>query len=123
MLCTGAPADAPSVSAETAASLIDELDEQGRWLAPLSFLSNRYEGPGSAVPFLEDTYAGTNVGDRSDTSIFSPETKPSTYPPETPPSGISVARFIRNMATLIAFVSPDAPPAPSSSSASNSALR
>jgi hypothetical protein len=118
-LCTGAPADAASVSVEMAASLIDELDEQGRWLGPLSFLSNRYQGPGSAVPFLEDTYAGSNVGDRSDTSPFSPETRPSTYPPETPPSGISVPRFIRNMATLIAFVSPDVPPAASSSTSSS----
>jgi PelA/Pel-15E family pectate lyase len=106
-LCTGAPTEAPFVSAELVASLIDELDAEGRWLAPLSFLSNRYEGPGSAAPYLEDTYAGTNVGDRSDTSTFPPEGRPSTYPPETPPSGISVGRFIRNMAALIAFVSPD----------------
>jgi hypothetical protein len=108
-LCTGAPAEAPAVSAELVASLIDELDAEGRWLAPLSFLSNRYAGPGSAAPYLEDTYATTNVGDRTETSPFPPEGRPSTYPPETPQSGISVGRFIRNMATLIAFVSPDAP--------------
>jgi hypothetical protein len=106
-LCTGAPAEAPSVSAELVASLIDELDAEGRWLAPLTLISNRYGGPGSATPYLEDTYAGTNVGDRSDTSPFAPEGRPSTYPPEAPPIGISVGRFIRNMATLIAFVSPD----------------
>jgi PelA/Pel-15E family pectate lyase len=106
-LCTGAPAQAPPVSAELVASVIDELDARGRWLGPLSFLSNRYQGPGSAAPYLDDTYASTNVGDRSDTSPFPPEGRPSTYPPEAPPSGISVARFIRNMAILIAFVSPD----------------
>lgn len=106
-LCTGAPAEAPPVSPELVASLIEELDTEGRWLAPLTFLSNRYAGPGSPAPYLEGTYASTNVGDRTDTSPFPPEGRPSTYPPEAPLSGISVARFIRNMAALIAFVSPD----------------
>jgi Pectic acid lyase len=107
-LCTGASAESPPVSAELVSSLIDALDAQGRWLAPLSFISNTFAGPGSAAPYLEDTYASTNVGDRTDTSPFPPEGRPSTYPPGSPPSGISVGHFIRNMATLIAFVSPDA---------------
>jgi PelA/Pel-15E family pectate lyase len=102
-LCTGAPAEAEPVSAELVSSLIDELDEQGRWLGPLPLLSNRYRGPGSPEPYLEDTYAGS-----SDTSPFPPEGRPSTYPREEPPTGISVGRFIRNMAALIAFVSPEA---------------
>jgi PelA/Pel-15E family pectate lyase len=106
-LCTGAPAEAPPVSAELVTSLIDALDEQGRWLGPLPVLSNPYRGPGSPEPYLEATYAGTNVGDRSDTSPFAPDASPSTYPREAPLTGISVGRFIRNMATLIAFVSPD----------------
>jgi hypothetical protein len=95
------------VSAELVSSLLDALDEQGRWLGPLPLLSNPYRGPGSPEPYLEATYAGTNVGDRSDTSPFAPEASPSTYPGEAPLTGISVGRFIRNMATLIAFVSPD----------------
>lgn len=110
-LCTGAPAPSEPVSAETALRLADELDAEGRWLAPLTFLTNPYRGPGTATPYPEETYASTNVGDRSDTSPFPADARPATYPAETPAQGVSVARFIRNMATLIAFVSPDAPAA------------
>ncbi|HTV26120.1 MAG TPA: pectate lyase, partial [Polyangiaceae bacterium] len=112
-LCTGAAAEAEPVTAELAMRIVEELDDEGRWLAPLPFLSNPYRGPGSAAPYAEDTYASTNVGDRSDTSPYPPEARPATYPAETPGDGISVPRFIRNMASLIALVSPEPSTTPS----------
>lgn len=105
-LCTGRPSRTPPVSAEQALSLVSELDADGRWLAPLELLSNPYRAHGSAEPFAGDTYASTNVGDRSDTSPYRPAQRPATYPDEAPLMGISVRRFIQNMSALIAYVAP-----------------
>ena len=99
----------PSVAREHALGLVAELDALGRWITPLELRSNPYAGPGTRELQVDaDTYASTNVGDRSDTSPYRSAERPSTYPPEAPLSGISVRGFIRNLATLSAYVG--APP-------------
>jgi PelA/Pel-15E family pectate lyase len=108
-LCA-APPSAPSVARADALRLVEELDALGRWLAPLELRSNPYSAR-RARPALRDddgTYASTDVGDRSDTSPYRSEQRPSTYPPEPPLTGISVGRYVHNMATLIAYVAADA---------------
>lgn len=108
-LCGADHRAALSVAREDALRLVGELDALGRWVTPLELRSNPYAGPGTREPPIdEDTYASTNVGDRSDTSPYRPLERPSTYPPEPPLEGISVRAFIRNLATLSAYVSPPA---------------
>jgi hypothetical protein len=111
-LCTGhSPALQPTRT-ERALQLVAELDTQGRWLAPLPLVSNMYRGPGSREPYAAETYASTNVGDRTDTSPYPPGGAPSSYatdgatpdPAAAAPLGISVPRFIRNMGELIAYL-------------------
>jgi PelA/Pel-15E family pectate lyase len=105
-LCAGRMIPTPAVTAEQALQLAAELDGEGRWLSPLELVSNPYRAHGSREPFVGSAYASTNVGDRSDTSPYRPAERPETYPDEAPLIGISVRRFIQNMSTLIAFVSP-----------------
>jgi len=106
-LCRALPS-APPVARAEAMRLVDELDPQGRWLAPLELLSNPYSGARSSLRDDDSTYASTHVGDRSDTSPYRSEERPSTYPPDPPLIGISVGRYIQNMARLIAYVTADA---------------
>jgi PelA/Pel-15E family pectate lyase len=110
-LCTGQPALQPTVDRERAMQIVAELDHEGRWLEPLELTSNPYRGPGGNGPSQDATYASTNVGDRSDTSPYAPRAAPAGYAPEPPLIGISVRTFIRNMSTLIAFVSSAVPTA------------
>ncbi|MEY2937063.1 MAG: hypothetical protein RL033_7812 [Pseudomonadota bacterium] len=115
-LCTGGPSARPTVSGAEALRLVSTLDPQGRWLAPLDRVSNPYRGSGSAQPYPSDTYASTNVGDRTDTSPYAAEEAPASYateapagpgdPAPAPPLGISVAQFIRNQLTLLAYATP-----------------
>jgi PelA/Pel-15E family pectate lyase len=109
LLCTGEPVPQPPVDREEVMRIVADLDDEGRWLEPLELISNPYRGPGSKEPWPDATYASTNVGDRSDTSPYAPRAAPAGYPPEQPLIGISVRTFIRNMSTLIAFVSSTTP--------------
>jgi len=79
---TGAPGDA--------ASVIADLDRQGRWLAPLGTNSHPYRGesPRAVAP---GDYSQTHVGDAFDTSPY----------PDDAIVGISTATYIRNMNVLI----------------------
>ena len=106
-LCAGLSRTTPSVTDEQAMQLVEALDSQGRWLRPLEFSTNPYRGPGSAEAYLEDTYASTHVGDRTDTSPYRPAARPATYPAEASPLGISTRTFIENMGVLIAYVGPN----------------
>jgi len=113
-LCTGEPVALRPVARDEALQLVDALDAQGRWLAPLYQTSNAYHGPGSREPYLEATYASTNVGDRSDTSPYPVRAQPASYtataapregdPGTTAPLGISVPNFLRHMTDLIAYL-------------------
>jgi PelA/Pel-15E family pectate lyase len=109
-LCGERP-NAPPVARAEALRLVDELDPLGRWIAPLELRTNPYSAalPRPALGGRDSTYVSTTVGDRSDTSPYRSEERPSTYPPEPPLSGISVGRYIRNMATLIAYVTSQSP--------------
>ena len=102
-LC-GARESAPPVTRADALRLVDELDPLGRWLAPLELRSNPYSAARAAERGDDSSYASTFVGDRSDTSPYRSQERPSTYPPEPMLSGISVGRYIHNMAQLIAYV-------------------
>jgi hypothetical protein len=104
-LCVG-NSSVPSVSREEALRVVSELDAEDRWLSPLPLVSNEYRGPGSAEPYGEGTYASTNVGDLFDTSPYSPAETPASYATGgAAPIGISVDLFIRNMGSLIAYLS------------------
>ncbi|WP_437693138.1 pectate lyase [Sorangium sp. So ce176] len=94
------------VTEEEAQKVVSELDAEGYWPTKITMITNPYMGPGSAAPYLEDTYAMTHVGDRNDTSPYDPTKAPATYPAEEPPTGISVESFIKNMGVLIAHVAP-----------------
>jgi len=102
-LC-GATEGAPPLAPADALRLVDELDPLGRWIAPLELRSNPYSAARAAQPGDDSTYASTFVGDRSDTSPYRSQERPSTYPAEPAQSGISVGRYIHNMAQLIAYV-------------------
>lgn len=105
-LCSERPRVTTPVSRDEALRIIDALDNEGRWLGPLELLSNPYRAPGTREAYALETYASTNVGDRSDTSPYGPSGKPDTYPAEAPLVGISVRKFIQNMSALIAYVAP-----------------
>jgi PelA/Pel-15E family pectate lyase len=85
---------APVPAADRAARAIAALDPQGRWITELGSTSHPYRGPGPKTLAPGD-FAGTNVGDDSDTSPFRPT---SSLP------GISTQAYIRNMGDLIRFV-------------------
>jgi hypothetical protein len=104
-LCTEREPAPEAVTDGQVQALIDAASPTGAWLAPLDFVSNPYRGPASGETFAADTYASTHVGDRSDTSPYQPSKAPAGYALETAPIGISVARFIANLTSLIAYVS------------------
>ncbi|HEY8614611.1 pectate lyase [Phenylobacterium sp.] len=80
--------------AQAAAQIVSELNAEGWWPSRLAALSNPYRGPGPATPTPGD-YASTHVGDQWDTSPF---------PVKDGPVGISIAHYIGNMSTLIAYL-------------------
>ena len=94
-LCTGDAPALPAVSREQALRVVADLDAEGRWLAPLRRTSNPYRGPGTAEPYTADTYASTDVGDRTDTSPYPVAHPPASYASDDPgaapqaPAGIS----------------------------------
>lgn len=75
-------------------SLVATLDADGRWLAPIVFTSHPYTGA-EPRPSVTGEFSGTLVGDHTDTSPYK-----STV--STP--CISVAVYVRNMNTLIRFL-------------------
>ncbi|WP_437971350.1 pectate lyase [Sorangium sp. So ce260] len=95
-----------AVTEADAQKVVSELNEEGYWPVKLTYITNPPMGPGSAEPFVEDTYATTHVGDFHDTSPFEPSKAPATYPPQEAPTGITVESFIKNMGVLIAHVAP-----------------
>ncbi|KYF48427.1 pectate lyase [Sorangium cellulosum] len=94
------------VTEADAQKVVSELNEEGYWPVKLTYITNPPIGPGTAEPYLEDTYATTHVGDLNDTSPYEPSKAPAGYPPKEAPTGITVESFIKNMGTLIAYVAP-----------------
>jgi PelA/Pel-15E family pectate lyase len=86
----GAPPASPD---ERAARAIATLDSQGRWITELGSTTHPYRGDGSQTVAPGD-FAGTNVGDDSDTSPYRAQGL----------LGISTQAYIRNMGDLIRFV-------------------
>lgn len=84
----GAPRSAPLVAA-----VVEGLNADGYWLAPLAYNSHPYKGPGPKEVAPGD-FSQTHVGDEYDTSPFRDEKL----------MGISTAAFIRNMSVLIRAV-------------------
>ena len=78
-------------------NLIDGLNPQGYWPAPLHYTTNPYLGepPEDGVKRRNNRYANTMVGDKWDTS---------PYPVDNPVLGISTGGFIRNMGVLIRYL-------------------
>lgn len=74
--------------------LIHSLDDQNRWLAKHAMISNPYTGDGQKQE-TNDQYAGTYVGDETDTS---PYRDPSDQ------NYISTGEYIQNMRLLINFM-------------------
>ncbi len=79
---------------EAVAKILAELNPDGWWPTPLTATSHPYKGPGPATPTPGD-YASTHVGDDWDTS---------PYPDPNPVIGISLAKYLENMAALIAWL-------------------
>ncbi len=75
-------------------SIIQSLDNEGRWLVKHVSISNPYIGDGQKKE-LTDEFASTNVGDETDTSPFR-DPSDQEY--------ISTSDYIRNMNMLISFV-------------------
>lgn len=74
--------------------LVKGLNNQGYWPTPLYYTTNPYKGYPPSTPAQGD-YSGTMVGDEWDTS---------PYPAKQPKIGISTGAYIKNMATLIAYL-------------------
>jgi PelA/Pel-15E family pectate lyase len=79
---------------QAAGKILSELNREGWWPSRLAALSNPYRGPGPRTPAPGD-FASTHVGDAWDTS---------PYPVKDGPVGISIAHYIENMSTLIAYL-------------------
>ena len=73
-----------------AVAILDALNAQGFWPAPLGMTSHPYTGPGGKTPASGD-FSQTHVGDETDTSMF----------PDPKLTGISTDAYIRNMSALI----------------------
>ena len=74
--------------------VINELDDNNRWLSDRAYISNPYIGDGIKSE-ATDAFATTRVGDETDTS---------PYPDETDQKYISTGTYIRNMKLLINYV-------------------
>lgn len=70
---------------------VGSLNPTGYWPAPLKMTSHPYRADGS-TQIAKGDFAGTHVGDESDTSPF---------PDPNPPAGISTAEYMKNMNVLI----------------------
>lgn len=78
---------------QTPQQIVESLNTQGYWLSPIRQVSNPYLPVPENMEASSDTiYRSTMVGDRYDTS---------PYTPKTPLMGISTDTYIRNMTTLI----------------------
>jgi PelA/Pel-15E family pectate lyase len=75
-------------------TIIQSLDNEGRWLSKHASISNPYAGNGQKKE-LTDQYATTNVGDETDTSPFR-DPSDQDY--------ISTSDYIRNMTLLISYI-------------------
>jgi PelA/Pel-15E family pectate lyase len=84
------PADAQSRLRD----VLESLNAEGYWPAPLSYTSHPYRGDGARTIAAGD-FRSTYVGDESDTS---------PYPDPAPRLGISTAAYIENMNVLIAVI-------------------
>ena len=80
--------------ADSVATLVSSLNEEGYWPTPLRAVSNPYIGDGDAVA-VEGDYSQTRVGDASDTS---------PYITDDPALGVSLGSFIKNMSALMLAV-------------------
>lgn len=77
--------------------LLATLNPEGYWPTPLMMTSNPYKGePPKTDVSKDEHYAETLVGDEWDTS---------PYIAEQPPLGISTGVYIKNMSTLIRYLS------------------
>lgn len=76
--------------------LVASLNQEGYWPTPLIYTSNPYKGePPNTGISKDERYAQTMVGDEWDTS---------PYPTDTPVLGISTGVYIKNMGTLIQYL-------------------
>ncbi|MCX6333345.1 MAG: pectate lyase [Bacteroidia bacterium] len=75
-------------------TIIQSLDNEGRWLIKHASISNPYIGDGVKQE-LTDEFASTNVGDETDTSPFR-DPSDQVY--------ISTGDYIRNMTMLISYI-------------------
>jgi hypothetical protein len=76
------------------AAVLDAMQRATALMVELPQTSHPYRGDGSKEPASGD-FAGTYVGDESDTSPFTPD---------TPAVGISTAEYLRNMNVLIRWL-------------------
>jgi len=74
--------------------ILNQLDDQNRWMESHIMISNPYSGNGKKSE-LTDKYAKTFVGDETDTSPF-PDDSEKLY--------ISTEKYIENMRILISFL-------------------
>ncbi len=74
--------------------IIDDLDDESRWLSKHAMISHPYTGDGKNQE-LTNKYASTRVGDETDTSPFRDESD-QEY--------ISTGTYIRNMSMLINYL-------------------
>ncbi len=74
--------------------VVNELDNENRWLSKGAYISNPYIGDGKNTE-LTNEYATTRVGDETDTS---------PYPDKTDQKYISTETYIRNMKLLINYI-------------------
>ncbi|MFC3293328.1 pectate lyase [Modicisalibacter luteus] len=82
------------VSAEAVSEIVSSLNESRYWPTQLVATTYPYAGPGDeTVP--EGDYAQTHVGDKYDTS---------PYVTDNAVEGISIAKYIENMSTLISYL-------------------
>ena len=77
-------------NAPPASRIIEGLNADGFWPAPLGYNSNPYKSAGS-MTIAPGDFATTHVGDETDTSPF----------PDPKLTGISTDAYIRNMGVLI----------------------
>lgn len=82
------------VNEKTAQSIIESLDDQGRWLVPHMFTSHTYKGDGQKKA-LTDKYATVHAGDETDTS---------PYRDDSDQRYISTREYIKNMNMLMKYI-------------------
>jgi len=93
-LWAGAGSQKVAPTAAEVSSIVQSLDGEGRWLAPLRMTSHPYMRDGYATPVPGD-FSQAMVGDDTDTSPF---------PNPDPIQGVSTAHFVSNLSTLLHHV-------------------